>query len=137
MMSIVAAIAPAILMLLKLTEPPAVSVLLSTDMFTLIDEDAILPIDNFVKTADDKADPAKYAGTLKTRPWSVVVDGQCGKPGTYNIEDIMKFAPLEERIYRLRCVEAWSMVVPWLGFPLAALLKEVEPQIERLLNRAA
>src|SRR5689334_18908211 len=62
----------------------------------------ITTYNNFYEFGLDKADPAKYAGTLKTRPWSVVVDGQCGKPGTYNIEDIMKFAPLEERIYRLR-----------------------------------
>ena len=65
----------------------------------------ITTYNNFYEFGLDKADPAKYAGTLKTRPWSVVVDGQCGKPGTYNIEDIMKYAPLEERIYRLRCVE--------------------------------
>ena len=86
-----------------------------------------IDIENYVEYLEDVADPAKYAGTLKTRPWSVVVDGQCGKPGTYNIEDIMKFAPLEERIYRLRCVEGWSMVIPWVGFPLAKLLQEVEP----------
>jgi sulfoxide reductase catalytic subunit YedY len=56
-----------------------------------------------------------------------VVEGQCGKPGTYNIEDIMKWAPLEERIYRLRCVEAWSMVVPWIGYPMSEFLKRFEP----------
>jgi sulfoxide reductase catalytic subunit YedY len=82
---------------------------------------------NFYEFGLDKADPAKYAHTLKTRPWSVVVDGQCGKPGTYHIEDIMKWAPLEERIYRLRCVEAWSMVVPWSGYPMSEFLKRFEP----------
>jgi sulfoxide reductase catalytic subunit YedY len=82
---------------------------------------------NFYEFGLDKADPAKYAHTLKTRPWSVVVDGQCGKPGTYHIEDIMKWAPLEERIYRLRCVEAWSMVVPWIGYPMSEFLKRFEP----------
>lgn len=82
---------------------------------------------NFYEFGLDKADPAKYAHTLKTRPWTVVVDGQCGKPGSYNIEDIMKYAPLEERIYRLRCVEAWSMVIPWIGYPLSEFLKRFEP----------
>ena len=82
---------------------------------------------NFYEFGTDKADPGKYAGTLKPRPWSVVVEGQCGKPGTYNIEDIMKWAPLEERIYRMRCVEAWSMVIPWAGFPLGDFIKRMEP----------
>ncbi len=82
---------------------------------------------NFYEFGLDKGDPAKYAHTLKPKPWSVVVEGQCAKPGTYNIEDIMKYAPLEERIYRLRCVEAWSMVVPWVGYPLSEFLKRFEP----------
>jgi len=82
---------------------------------------------NFYEFGLDKGDPARYAHSLKTRPWSVVVEGQCGKPGTYNIEDIMKWAPLEERIYRLRCVEAWSMVVPWIGYPMSEFLKRFEP----------
>jgi sulfoxide reductase catalytic subunit YedY len=87
----------------------------------------ITTYNNFYEFGLDKADPAKYAGTLKTKPWSVVVDGQCGKPGTYNLEDIMKWAPLEERIYRLRCVEAWSMVVPWVGYSMSEFLKRFEP----------
>ncbi len=82
---------------------------------------------NFYEFGLDKADPAKYAHTLKPKPWSVVVEGQCGKPGTYNIEDIMKWAPLEERIYRMRCVEAWSIVVPWVGYPLSEFIKKFEP----------
>lgn len=82
---------------------------------------------NFYEFGLDKGDPARYAGSLKPRPWSIVVEGQCAKPGTYHIEDIMKWFPLEERIYRLRCVEAWSMVIPWIGFPISALLKQVEP----------
>ena len=82
---------------------------------------------NFYEFGLDKADPAKYASTLRPRPWSVVVEGQCGKPGTYNIEDIMKWAPLEERIYRHRCVEAWSIVVPWAGYPLSEFIKKCEP----------
>ena len=87
----------------------------------------ITTYNNFYEFGLDKADPGKYAHTLKPKPWSVVVEGQCGKPGTYNIEDIMKWAPLEERIYRLRCVEAWSMVVPWVGYPLSEFLKRFEP----------
>jgi sulfoxide reductase catalytic subunit YedY len=87
----------------------------------------ITTYNNFYEFGLDKADPGRYAHSLKPRPWSVVVEGQCGKPGTYNIEDIMKWAPLEERIYRLRCVEAWSMVVPWIGYPMSELLKRFEP----------
>jgi sulfoxide reductase catalytic subunit YedY len=87
----------------------------------------ITTYNNFYEFGLDKADPGKYAHSLKPRPWSVVVEGQCGKPGTYNIEDIMKWAPLEERIYRLRCVEAWSIVVPWIGYPLSEFLKRFEP----------
>ena len=87
----------------------------------------ITTYNNFYEFGLDKADPGKYAHTLKPRPWSVVVEGQCGKPGTYNIEDIMKYAPLEERIYRLRCVEAWSMVIPWIGYPMSEMLKRFEP----------
>jgi sulfoxide reductase catalytic subunit YedY len=82
---------------------------------------------NFYEFGLDKGDPARYAGSLKPRPWSIVVEGQCAKPGTYNIEDIMKWFPLEERIYRMRCVEAWSMVIPWAGFPLADFVKRFEP----------
>ena len=82
---------------------------------------------NFYEFGTDKADPGKHAHSLKTKPWTVVVEGQCGKPGSYNIEDIMKYAPLEERIYRMRCVEAWSMVIPWIGYPMSELLKRFEP----------
>jgi methionine sulfoxide reductase catalytic subunit len=82
---------------------------------------------NFYEFGLDKEDPARYAGSLKARPWSIVVEGQCAKPGTYNVEDIMKWFPLEERIYRMRCVEAWSMVIPWAGFPLADFVKRFEP----------
>ena len=83
---------------------------------------------NFYEFGLDKSDPAAHANTLKTSPWSVKVDGLVGKPASYQLEDILKGTALEERIYRLRCVEAWSMVVPWVGFPLADLLKRVEPQ---------
>jgi sulfoxide reductase catalytic subunit YedY len=87
----------------------------------------ITTYNNFYEFGLDKADPSKYAHTLKPKPWSVVVEGQCGKPGTYTVEDIMKYAPLEERIYRLRCVEAWSMVIPWIGYPMSEMLKRFEP----------
>jgi sulfoxide reductase catalytic subunit YedY len=82
---------------------------------------------NFMEFGFDKADPAQRAGAMKTRPWSVAVDGLVARPRTFAIEDILKLAPLEERIYRLRCVETWSMVIPWVGFPLTALLKQVQP----------
>jgi methionine sulfoxide reductase catalytic subunit len=82
---------------------------------------------NFYEFGVNKDDPAKLAGTLRLRPWSVQVDGLAHKPRTFDIEDVLKMAPLEERVYRLRCVEGWSMVIPWIGFPLAALLKRVEP----------
>ncbi len=82
---------------------------------------------NFYEFGTDKGDPAANAGALKTEPWTVVIDGEVGKPGRYALEDFMKPYQLQERIYRMRCVEAWSMVIPWLGFPLADLLKQVEP----------
>ncbi|MFA5949361.1 MAG: protein-methionine-sulfoxide reductase catalytic subunit MsrP [Hyphomicrobium sp.] len=83
---------------------------------------------NFYEFGVGKDDPARNAGSLTTAPWTVKIDGLVDKPGTYTLEDILKSAPLEERVYRLRCVEAWSMVIPWVGFPLAALLKRVAPQ---------
>ncbi|MFG6465338.1 protein-methionine-sulfoxide reductase catalytic subunit MsrP [Roseateles sp. BYS87W] len=82
---------------------------------------------NFYEFGTDKADPAAYAHTLKTRPWTVSVEGECGKPQRFDIEALLKLVPLEDRIYRLRCVEGWSMVVPWVGYSLAEVLKKVEP----------
>ena len=82
---------------------------------------------NYYGFGTDKADPADNAHTLKTRPWTVRIEGECAKPATFAIEDILKLAPLEERVYRLRCVEAWSMVIPWVGYSLSELLKRVEP----------
>jgi sulfoxide reductase catalytic subunit YedY len=82
---------------------------------------------NFYEYGLDKGDPARHAHSLKPRPWSVKVEGECAKPATYNIEDILKWFPLEERIYRMRCVEAWSMVIPWIGFPLGDFIKRMEP----------
>ncbi|MGH7392905.1 MAG: protein-methionine-sulfoxide reductase catalytic subunit MsrP [Candidatus Rokuibacteriota bacterium] len=82
---------------------------------------------NFYEFGVNKDDPAREAHRLKTRPWTVKVDGLVHKPKTFDIDEILKAFPLEERVYLLRCVEAWSMVIPWIGFPLAALLKRVEP----------
>jgi sulfoxide reductase catalytic subunit YedY len=82
---------------------------------------------NFYELGVDKSDPLENAKYLTTRPWTVAIEGEVKKPKTLAIEDIIKLAPLEERIYRLRCVEAWSMVIPWVGFPLRALLNQAEP----------
>jgi sulfoxide reductase catalytic subunit YedY len=82
---------------------------------------------NFYEFGTDKSDPAAYAGSLKPRPWSVVVEGECSKPRTFGLDDLLKLSPMEERIYRLRCVEGWSMVIPWVGYSLAELIKRVEP----------
>ena len=82
---------------------------------------------NFTEFGFDKESPAANAHRLKIQPWTVTVDGLVKKPRSFALEDILKLAPLEERIYRLRCVEGWAMVIPWDGFPLAALLKQVEP----------
>ena len=82
---------------------------------------------NFYEFGLDKADPARYAHTLRTRPWTVTVEGECAKPRTFGIEDLLKLAPMEERIYRLRCVEGWSMVVPWVGYSVSHILRAVEP----------
>lgn len=82
---------------------------------------------NFYEFGGDKSSPAIKAKDFKTRPWSLVIEGEVNKPGVYDLEDILKPHALEERIYRLRCVEAWSMVIPWIGFSLADLIKRFEP----------
>ncbi|HEY0707346.1 MAG TPA: protein-methionine-sulfoxide reductase catalytic subunit MsrP [Polyangia bacterium] len=82
---------------------------------------------NFYEFGTDKGDPAANAHTLKTRPWTVACEGEVKKPETIDIDKLLKLFPLEERVYRFRCVEAWSMVIPWVGFPLASLLKRLEP----------
>lgn len=87
----------------------------------------VMQYNNFYEFGTGKGDPQRYGSALTTDPWQVKVDGECGKPGVYNMEDILKNNPLEERIYRLRCVEAWSMVIPWVGFPLAKMLQQFEP----------
>src|SRR5688572_5760511 len=87
----------------------------------------ITTYNNFYEFGTEKEEPAANAHSLKATPWKVKIDGQVEKPADYNLEDIVKPQALEERIYRLRCVERWSMVIPWIGFPLASLLKRIEP----------
>ena len=82
---------------------------------------------NYYEFGTDKSEPARYAKTLKTRPWTVTVEGECEAPGVLGIDELIKPQQLEERIYRMRCVEAWSVVVPWIGFPLGELIKRCKP----------
>jgi len=88
----------------------------------------ITSYNNFYEFGFDKEDPARYAGAMTTDPWSVTIDGLVDKPGTYDLADLTKDVTLEERIYRFRCVEAWSMVVPWIGFELSHVLNRVGVQ---------
>src|SRR5579883_212054 len=87
----------------------------------------ITTYNNYYEFGTDKSDPSRYAQQLRTRPWSVAVSGEAEITGSFTLEDVLKPHPLEERIYRLRCVEAWSMVVPWIGFPLGDFLKRFKP----------
>ncbi len=87
----------------------------------------ITSYNNFYEFGTDKYSPAQYAKSLQPRPWTVAVEGEINKPKRYDIDELMKLAPLEERVYRMRCVEGWSMVIPWIGFPLSALIKRAEP----------
>jgi sulfoxide reductase catalytic subunit YedY len=89
--------------------------------------DDVTHYNNFYEFGTDKGDPAKYAKNFRTSPWTLTVEGEVKKPAQYSIEDIVKLAPLEERIYRHRCVEGWSMVVPWIGYSLSTLIKLSEP----------
>lgn len=88
----------------------------------------ITTYNNFYEFGTDKGDPAAYAGALTTDPWSIMIDGLVDRPGSYDLADVVKDQPIEERIYRFRCVEAWSMVVPWIGFSLSGLLNRVGVQ---------
>ncbi|HVP65655.1 MAG TPA: protein-methionine-sulfoxide reductase catalytic subunit MsrP [Anaeromyxobacteraceae bacterium] len=89
--------------------------------------DAVTTYNNFYEFGTSKEDPARYAGSLKPRPWTIAVDGEVAKPQVLDVDALLKAFPLEERIYRHRCVEAWSMVVPWVGFPLASLIGRLQP----------
>jgi len=83
---------------------------------------------NFYEFGTDKSDPATHSPKFKpVQPWTVAIEGECAKPGTITLEDLLKGETLEDRVYRHRCVEAWSMVIPWVGFPLANLIKKVQP----------
>ena len=82
---------------------------------------------NFYEFGTDKSDPAQNAGTLRTRPWTVSIEGEVKKPMTLDLDALLKLAPLEERVYRLRCVEGWSMVIPWVGYSFSEIIKKVEP----------
>jgi sulfoxide reductase catalytic subunit YedY len=82
---------------------------------------------NFYEFGTGKGDPAENAGSLKTRPWTLAIEGEVSNPGMYDIDSLLKLAPLEERVYRMRCVEGWSMVIPWVGFPLREIIRRAEP----------
>jgi sulfoxide reductase catalytic subunit YedY len=82
---------------------------------------------NYYEFGTDKDEPAENAHTLKTRPWTVAVEGEIAKPRVFDIDELLKLAALEERVYRMRCVEGWSMVIPWVGYPLSEVIKRVEP----------
>lgn len=104
---------------------PPTAAFRSTDKLTSFED--ITSYNNFYEFSTDKGAVARKAKDFVTRPWTVNVEGLVGKPKAYDLDELMKIAPLEERIYRLRCVEGWSMVIPWAGFPLKALLDRVEP----------
>ena len=93
----------------------------------LTDYKDITTYNNYYEFGTSKSDPSEYAHTLKTSPWAIEVDGECEKPGTYHLEDLLKPVNTQESIYHFRCVEGWSMVIPWMGFPLADLLKRFKP----------
>lgn len=98
-----------------------------TSDLPLTPERKVITYNNFYEFGTDKADPAKNAQNFRTSPWQVTIGGEAENTGTFNLEDILKWNSLEERIYRLRCVEAWSMVIPWIGFSLGDMLKRFKP----------
>ena len=113
---------------LAFTQAPDDSAFTATDELTPYE--AATSYNNFYEFGTDKADPARYADAMTTDPWEIKVGGLVNKPGKLHLEDVLTGFDLEERIYRFRCVEAWSMVVPWIGFPLSALLERFEPKAE-------
>jgi methionine sulfoxide reductase catalytic subunit len=88
---------------------------------------SVTTYNNYYELGTAKEDPAANAGSLRPRPWTVSIEGEVKRPQRIDVDDLLRRFPLEERIYRMRCVEAWSMVIPWVGFPLAALVRQVEP----------
>lgn len=105
--------------------PSAVAGAMSVDKVTAYKDAS--SYNNFYEFGYDKADPARHAHTLQTSPWTVEVEGLVKRPGKYTLEDLLKLSPMEERIYRMRCVEGWSMVIPWVGYSLMELIRKVEP----------
>jgi methionine sulfoxide reductase catalytic subunit len=105
----------------------AVASTMVTTSDALTPNDAVTGYNNFYEFGEDKDDPARYADVFNPVPWTVEVTGECAKPGRYTLEDLIRPHPLEERVYRMRCVEGWSMVIPWVGFPLRDLLRRFEP----------
>ncbi len=89
--------------------------------------DEVTGYNNFYEFGTGKEDPKRYAGSLRTRPWTIRVEGEVGRPGTYDVERLVRGLAWEERVYRMRCVEAWSMVIPWNGYPLRDVLRRLEP----------
>ena len=108
----------------KLTTVPSP---LSAKGLTPTSFEDITHYNNFYEFGADKDDPAKYAGSLRTRPWSIAVEGLVKNKKTFDIDSLMKLRPLEDRVYRFRCVEAWSMVIPWVGYSLSEFIKQCEP----------
>ncbi|HLH21372.1 MAG TPA: protein-methionine-sulfoxide reductase catalytic subunit MsrP [Chloroflexota bacterium] len=118
-------------------EPPAAPVAAENIAFTaggafdtdepLTPERSVTTYNNFYEFGLDKDDPARNAHALETRPWTISVEGEVARPQTIDIDTLLGWFPLEQRVYRMRCVEAWSMVIPWLGFPLADLIRRLEP----------
>lgn len=94
----------------------------------LTPEQVAASYNNYYEFTTDKEDVARLAAKFPTRPWTISVEGECHRPTEFDIDDLMRTMPMEERVYRFRCVEAWAMTVPWIGFPLSALLKRVEPK---------
>ena len=116
----------------KVEHGPKLAGVTPNPKFTLPEEkknsfEDITTYNNFYELGTDKSDPSENASKLQTRPWTLSVEGEVAKPKKWDIDEILKTFPIEERVYRLRCVEAWSMVIPWNGFPLADFLKKHEP----------
>ncbi len=110
---------------MKLTDARKTSYNVGNEKITPLE--TITHYNNFYEFGTDKSDPAENAKNFRTSPWTMKIEGEVAKPKTFDLAALYKIAPLEERIYRHRCVEAWSIVVPWIGFPLNALLKQAEP----------
>src|SRR5208282_5503308 len=113
-------------------DAPSLVQVTSKDPRFVVDEEKtpfedVTTYNNFYELGLGKSDPAENAGSLKTRPWTVSFEGEIKKPLVVDIDKLLEWFPLEERVYRMRCVEAWSMVIPWLGFPLGDLLRRFEP----------